>query len=529
MTVKWEKFAGRTDVFAVRISFMPDPDRNIAVSPDESESWGALQMWVHGRNLCAHVDQGELLQNVHWYLLPFLEWVVDSWNPLLHEERLPNRNARDSAASSLAVSRNAPELVGETATVAWEQEWFEWRERHAVRTARAGGLFPNIVLRRLRDDIEVSWRDEPLAGAPEGFQFSVSEGYSLLKPEEIATPLYEAAAAAVEHLISLHPSSLRLSALDIAIKDLAIQNQRDIRLRWLAGLATAPPESRRLLGRTTQEDIKSTWDRVLRALGDQESDDAFHAALAADDRSLVVAGSCQAALLFGAVSPTVSETDVQTLAAVLVGQYRPSDAESETLKELTSQESIGVAATPWEQGYDLAEALHEELKLEGDWIDIEGLIKDLGIVRLERGLDDTAIRACSIVGPHHTPTIVVNRNSDYAANIAAVRFTLAHELCHILYDRARGRRLAIASGPWAPRGIERRANAFAAMFLMPPHLVKDAVADAPDPIGDPNGVRAVASRLHVSNRAAIEHLYNLTLMDDDQRDRLLRALGLAVY
>jgi hypothetical protein len=67
------------------------------------------------------------------------------------------------------------------------------------------------------------------------------------------------------------------------------------------------------------------------------------------------------------------------------------------------------------------------------------------------------------------------------------------------------------------------------MFLMPLHLVQAAVADAPDPIGDPNGVRAVASRLHVSSRAAIEHLSNLTLMDENQRDELLRELGLAVY
>jgi Zn-dependent peptidase ImmA (M78 family) len=457
-----------------------------------------------------------------------LEWVVDSWNPLLHEERLPNRNARDSAVSSLAATRNAPELIGETATIVWEQEWFDWRGRHAIRAARAGGLFPNVVFRRVRDDIEISWREEPLAGAPDGFQFSATEGRCLLKPEEVAGPLYEAVSAAVEHLGNVLPRSPRVAVLGAKIKELAIPNQHEIRLRWLAGLATAPPVPRRLLGRSMEEDLGSTWSKVLSALEHQGRDDAFQAALATEDSSLVVAGSCQAALLFGAASPTVSEADVETLAAVLISQYTASDAESELLNELTAQESIGAAAALWEQGYDLAEAIHEKLRLDGEWIDVEGVIKSLGIARLERGLEDPAIRACSIVGPQHTPTIVVNRNSDYADSVAAVRFTLAHELCHILYDRARGRRLAIASGPWAPRGIERRANAFAAMFLMPPRLVEAAVADVPDPISDPNGVRAVASRLHVSNRAAIEHLYNLTLMDDDQRDRLLRALGLAI-
>ena len=44
----------------------------------------------------------------------------------------------------------------------------------------------------------------------------------------------------------------------------------------------------------------------------------------------------------------------------------------------------------------------------------------------------------------------------------AQRFTLAHELCHMLHDRSYGARLAIASGPWAPWGIEKRANALLA-------------------------------------------------------------------
>jgi hypothetical protein len=107
MTVRWEKFTGSTDVFAIRLSFSPDPDEGIAIDPDESASWGRLQLWVKGQDLCAHVDQGELLEGVHWYMLSFLEWLVAAWNPLLHEERLPNRNIGDTAIESLAITRNA--------------------------------------------------------------------------------------------------------------------------------------------------------------------------------------------------------------------------------------------------------------------------------------------------------------------------------------------------------------------------------------------------------------------------------------
>ena len=41
--------------------------------------------------------------------------------------------------------------------------------------------------------------------------------------------------------------------------------------------------------------------------------------------------------------------------------------------------------------------------------------------------------------------------------------------------------VAIATGPWAPAGIEQRANAFAAAFLMPTWLLKDALSAAEAP------------------------------------------------
>jgi Zn-dependent peptidase ImmA (M78 family) len=520
----WERFAGRTNLFAVRMTFLSDPDQDIAVSPEESASWGALQIWVEDKNLCAHIDQGEVLQGAHWYLLPFLEWIVESWNPLLHEERLPNRNTGYSAARSLSTTRNAPELAGEAETIAWEQEWFEWRGRHALRTARSGGLLPNVIFRRCRDYIEISWEEEPLAGTAPGFQFSATSGRALLKPEDVAVPLYEVASAAWKYLRDNVPASPRLATLSTGLQTLTVPDQHDIRLRWLAGLSTVPPISRQILGKTTEEEIQSTWSQVLEILESRGEREALDAALATEDRPLVIAGSCQAALLFAAVSPTVSEPDVHTLADILIRQYSSSDVESAELKRLTRPESLSASSTPWEHGYDLAEALHDELQLEGNWIDIEHLLKELGIVRIDRRLTDSTVRACTIVGPQHVPTVVVNPNSVYADNQTAIRFTLAHELCHILYDRAHGRRLAIASGPWAPRGIEQRANAFAAMFLMPPHLVSAVVADTPDPISDKNGIQAVAAHLHVSHRAAIEHLYNLTLMTEEQRDALLRSV-----
>jgi Zn-dependent peptidase ImmA (M78 family) len=100
------------------------------------------------------------------------------------------------------------------------------------------------------------------------------------------------------------------------------------------------------------------------------------------------------------------------------------------------------------------------------------------------------------------------------------RFTLAHELCHLLFDRGEDRKVAVASGPWAPRDIERRANAFAAMFLMPPDLVRRACRDASS-LSTLDGVSEVAHRLHMSIAATIHRLANLNIIDWTTRGDLL--------
>lgn len=523
MTVRWEKFTGRTDVFAIRLSFSPDPDQGVAINADEAASWGRLQLWVKGQNLCAHVDQGELLEGIHWYMLPLLEWLADVWNPLLHEERLPNRNVGDTAAESLSLTRNVPPLAAEIDIATWEEEWYEWRRRHALRAARSGGLFPNIVFRRLHDYIEISWDDERSAGTPSGFRFSLGQGSALLDPDDVANPLYELAVSAVSYLEEAAPTSERLDALKIKLRELRNPYQRESRVSWLADLSAQALTVDQIKD-VSGDQFKASWRKIVSILRRSRRKEAVEAALATEETPIVLIGSCQAALLFGSVDPTISEGDVYTLAEVLLKQYSRTDRNQE-LEKLSKNIPPDEGSLIWEQGYDLAESLHDVLALTGDWVDVRSVIRNLGIHQLRRELDDANIRGCSIVGPQHKPTVIINKSNGFSGSPAAIRFTLAHELCHLLYDRSHGKRLAIASGPWAPRSIEKRANAFAAMFLMPARLVERAIADSPDPITELSGVRTVARKLNVSVVAAIEHLYNLTLMTEIERDRLLAQLG----
>jgi len=526
MTVTWERFAGNTEVFAVRMSFMPDPDDGYGATQEESASWGALQLWVGGHNLCAHTDQGEVLQGAHWYLLPLLEWVIMNWNPLLHEERLPNTNSAESAVAALSMWRNAPPLAGEAESLTWEQAAYDWWSRHTLRSARSGGLVPNVFIRRLRDLVEVSWNDDPAAGTPRGFTYSATSGRMLLDPEAVAIPLHEVVSAAIGHLSSLPAAGSRIDRLRAMLHDLEVVPQRDIRLDWLAGLVGHHP--RGIASEHVSEltpDGQVRWSEIVAALQDVGDEAAVREAIAVDSTSLVIKGSCHATLLFSSLSPTVTESDVRVFAELLVGTYRPEMART-GLYEYVTNIQVDVRVPPWEQGYDLAESLHAELQLDfrDGWVDIAGLLRDLGVQVLAKELDDHAVRACSIVGPHHIPTIVQNTRSSFYESSDAQRFDLAHEMCHLLYDRSHGQKLAMASGPWAPVAVEQRAKAFAAMFLMPTELVAQVVADAPTLITELSGVDAAARRLRTSRRATIEHLYNLTFMTEADREELLKRL-----
>ncbi len=171
-----EIMVGSRDRFAVKIAFLPDPDQGGAATIEHSISWGAIEIWVNGHNLCRHLEQGESIDAVHWYLLPILRWFTSNWDFLLHEERLPGWNAARDAWISMQGTAEPPAALTEIDAEQWEIDWHNWWERHALQAAREGGLVPNLFVRRWRDLIEFSWGERPVAGAPGGFRFDAVHG-----------------------------------------------------------------------------------------------------------------------------------------------------------------------------------------------------------------------------------------------------------------------------------------------------------------------------------------------------------------
>lgn len=239
---------------------------------------------------------------------------------------------------------------------------------------------------------------------------------------------------------------------------------------------------------------------------------------------LVTVGSAYARLLYGAVSPTTDLDDVARLASNIVANYVDDATAWLPALELPLDLSEVTQLPPGEQGGRLGERACELLGGgTRDWVDIESVISSLDISISEIELSDIEVRAVSIFGPTQHPHVFRNTRTRWGNSAEVTRFTLAHELCHLLLDREYADELAIASGPWAPLAIERRANAFAAAFLMPTWLLRDALASTSAPADDPDTIKSVSARLHVSASSLIDRLYNLGEITFDDRIRLRSA------
>lgn len=500
---------GHKDSFAVRFAFLRDPHAGQGATREESLSWGAFEIWVEGVNLCKHLELSETVPSVHWYLLPLLEWLTANWDFLLHEERPPVKVGAGMAWLALEQTARPPAALDEAAAERWEERWQNWWLRHSLLACRQGGLFPSVMVRRWRDQIEFSWGDEPLAGCPPHYRFDMSQGFARLAPREVADVLYEALWDASQHLHEQMPDSPRLSQLLTDLRRLKTSDHR----RRLGLVAGFPAES---------ESPEQYWERVESYFPSAMSADIRNEVLHAASSALVVEGSCQAALMFGTLSPCVTSRDAMLLAERLVSLSAGPEADARLAPFVHSEPIRALDGPPWRQGYELANDLWESLGQpveDGAWVDIEMVYDRLGIGIEEAPLDDVKIRAVAIAGPRHRPTVLLNANAEFREPTRR-RFTLAHELCHLIHDRGYGSRLAIASGPWAPADVEQRANAFAVMLLMPSELVAQAVKALAQSLTREEEVGAVAARLRTSFTATLDHLCNLGYVDDCTRDAI---------
>jgi Zn-dependent peptidase ImmA (M78 family) len=226
-----------------------------------------------------------------------------------------------------------------------------------------------------------------------------------------------------------------------------------------------------------------------------------------------------AVAMFGGVSPHLNQADIESLGFVLVSTAGGVDT-AELAKLVSGAGSAPFGFRPHEDGYRLAEELLEAINEPGDadFVDVRSICERLTIRVIERPLATDTIRGVALAGEGFSPTILVNTTSIFNVNDSGRRFTIAHELCHVLYDRSRARRVAHVSGPWVAPGIEKRANAFGAYLLMPRSLVLRLLGGGSSLVAD--RITQVADLLQVNETPLIEHLYNIDLITESDRERL---------
>lgn len=514
MTTSWQSFAGDTSRFALRIALQADPHDTRAATPEESASWGSLAVWVRGTNLCAYTADDISSDGVHWYLLPIAEWFVENWDSLLHEEKPPNRDAGVDAAASLHATRFPPAALDERAASEWERDWGNWWRRHCLLAARSGGLLPDVTIRRFRDEIEFSWRESNLAGAPTNLQFASTSGTARLEPLEVAEPLREVLSELALELANRLPRSTRVRQLARSVGDLDSRERYERRMAWLSGLGT-----------TTSTAVRR-WRAALSSIDTSRPNRRLAAdVFGRNEGGLVISETPVLGLLFGSANPRLPAEDVNKI-MMFVLERGMEQSTSPQLHSLVHHRGVPLDFTDAvADGRDLAEDALAALDLPPESrIDIDAVLKSLGVHVDDLRLTDKGTRAITIASPSLSPTIAVNSGYHWHQREPVRRYTLAHELCHILADQSRARRVAVTSGPWAPRSIERRANAFAAAFLMPVESVKWAVAEVDAPTGSVESVVGAAKLLGTSASSTLERLGNLGLLDPPTIDGLRETL-----
>jgi len=132
---------------------------------------------------------------------------------------------------------------------------------------------------------------------------------------------------------------------------------------------------------------------------------------------------------------------------------------------------------PHDQGTATAAWLRSELGVsENGRVDPDAVLAGWDVAVVDIDLRVASINAIGCWGPRHGPVVFVNPSGRNTRHINGLRATLAHEICHLLLDRATALPLAEVVDGRVPPMVEQRARAFAAQLLIPKAVAAELAA-----------------------------------------------------
>lgn len=477
--------------------------RGCEFAPEQSaNSWGEWRLWVANVNLCSlqlETERGTVnVEEVRWYLAPLFRWFIYHWMPLLHEKRLPpggrsgDSRPRSARGVYLAMLQSAGD--DESRFPCWQ----EWAERHSLRTAAEGGIVPDVFFQRIEDEIEISWGDRMQPRA-DSATFLLEDGVARAMVDDVAETLSEA----VNRFLEQEPI-------------LDTQWGAELANRWHAQCRSAVGES----ALSWYLDSDSKPGLLTRT---------FMAALKKLNRPLELTEKMwlgelsPEVAMFGDLAPDIDREAAARLLAAYFGSQTTEPMQMPLAQLIHADETDEPAWSnpfPWSSGYSRALDVLEELDPDtgSPMTKLEKMLDNLKVEVQDISLGEKGPRGVALAGKGLRPTILVNE--DNPTNKArGRRFTLAHELCHILFDQDRARPLAHSSTPWASPAVEQRANAFAAMLLMPPNRAKRPIDDNLEELK--KSINRMADQMQVSRIALKRHLSNMDEINPQELEYLL--------
>lgn len=435
---------GQPNDFAIRVVAL----RGAPLEPDPAAAatWVALELHIAGKNLTAHTheDSSTFHTGIYWPAIYLARWFVRSWAGLFEDARWPIPTLKPNALEVAKIlDRRCVELVDSD-----DDGFLDIRDRfvsqHALQAAAAGAVLPGIYLARDGSQMSVAWE-------------------SLRAGDVVFHRHYGEAVISADSFLNVVRDFVDWTIDELPEAESAVD--RDELTAWLRRLDSPEQARAVLLGYAGLS--AERWNAI------RPNESVFPEDFFGLGRPWVTRGAqanpmqSPVAIAFRCCSPTLTPSDLLAIRDLVRNTPAHPNAMGE-IDNLAKKIPPPLGDTrAYEQGYELAVHVRSILGNVDDYIDIEQICADLKIPVQEVDLADPSLDGASICDRQHGPLIFLNRSSVKVEHTWGRRMVLAHELCHLLFDRTHAVPLAIISGPWAPPTLERRANAFAAELLLP--------------------------------------------------------------
>jgi Zn-dependent peptidase ImmA (M78 family) len=442
---------GQRDLWAIEVD--PLPGAPVEHDPAAAATWCSIRLWVESRNLTAHTRKQSATTSaaLHWPAAYLARWFVRSWSGFWERAGWPLPGAIvDAEVACTRLDQHLAELGLDA-----EDDLLDRRDdfvaSHSLLAAASGGLMPHVYLMREGSTVHVTWR-EPTAHDSD-VAFHEPQGRARLGANVFLDAVVE---------------FLRWCGEVVAGHDSNLATEID---RWLARVDRPEAAAAALQGYIRPWGVSASHGAMPGIDSRLGLPDHWQLAGARLDPSRF-----SAAVVFRALAPVVDVADV----LVLLDRLRsyPSVPEaSQELETLRSRLIVPTSEAPHLQGYNLAEQLRMAQSNPDAYFDIEAFLAEMGVKIDTADLSDETVDGATVWSVQHGPVIVLNQMGTKQVPWAR-RMILAHELCHLLVDRQAAAELLVASTPWAPPDLERRANAFAAELLLPKAGILRVAGDA---------------------------------------------------